>query len=137
MRGVLDDEPFVVMYCTACEGGVVATPLVNGMLLTIEVLGLYDGVGHFIDDETKSIWQPLTGKALFGPLSGAQMPVKPLELRTVEQLLKSEPELRICRSGNTGSFLFRVVVAAMKSSGILLPFFYKTMARSDNRLPPM
>jgi hypothetical protein len=46
------------------------TPLVNGEVHHFENRGLYDGLSTLWDEETGSIWNHISGEAVYGPLLG-------------------------------------------------------------------
>ncbi len=89
------------------------------------------------DDETESIWNHITGRAVYGPLEGYTLPVFNLLHMTAEQALDRYPGLSIAISdrpirGRRGMF---APVADR------LPFlrdgFRSTIVKEDTRLPTM
>jgi hypothetical protein len=49
------------------------TPTIEGKMHHFVNAGLYDGVFVMQDTETKTLWNHITGEALYGPLTGRQL----------------------------------------------------------------
>lgn len=76
----------------------------------------------------------MTGKGLYGPLAASKMAVRPIEISTVAELLREEPELRIFRPRNLGNLLYKVTTNIRQTSaklmivtGLLPPFVANTL----------
>jgi len=72
-QGLLDDIPWVVSFCSICNGGAAFSPLVNDQILQFSVRGVYDAMILMGDDETGSYWDHLTGLCVHGRLTGQRM----------------------------------------------------------------
>ncbi|HUN05156.1 MAG TPA: DUF3179 domain-containing (seleno)protein [Aggregatilineales bacterium] len=72
-QGVLDDIPWVVSFCSICNGGAAFSPLVNDQILQFSVRGVYDAMILMGDDETGSYWDHLTGLCVHGSLTGQRL----------------------------------------------------------------
>jgi len=120
-----------------CNTGVSLTPFVDGKVHHFESRGLYDGVSVLWDEETGTIWDHITGEAVYGPLAGAGLPVYNLLHTTVEAALEADPDLAIAISERPirveGNFLQEVFE---RLTG-LNERFQGTMAREDTRRPTM
>ena len=89
------------------------------------------------DEETGSIWNHITGRAVYGPLEGYTLPVFNLLHMTAEQALDRYPGLSVAisdrpirgRRGFFGSLLERVPVLGAA--------FRSTIVKEDTRLPTM
>ena len=89
------------------------------------------------DEETGSIWNHITGRAVYGPLEGTTLPVFNLLHMTAEQALDRYPELSVAisdrpvrgRRGFFASFAERVP--------FLREGFRSTIVKEDTRLPTM
>ena len=89
------------------------------------------------DEETGSIWNHITGRAVYGPLEGYTLPTFNLLHMTAEQALDRYPGLSVAisdrpvrgRRGFFGSLLERVPV--------LRAGFRSTIVKEDTRLPTM
>ena len=89
------------------------------------------------DEETGSIWNHITGRAVYGPLEGYTLPVFNLLHMTAEQALDRYPGLSVAisdrpirgRRGFFGSLLERVPVLGAG--------FRSTIVKEDTRLPTM
>jgi hypothetical protein len=113
------------------------TPFVDGMVHHFESRGLYNGVSILWDEETGTIWNHITGEAVYGPLAGARLPVYNLLHTTVEAALDADSDLEIAISERPirveGNFLERV----FKRLTGLNDRFQGTMAREDTRRATM
>ena len=120
-----------------CNTGVSLTPLVDGKVHHFESRGLYDGVSILWDEETGTIWDHITGEAVYGPLAGTRLPVYNLLHTTAEAALEADPGLEIAISERPirveGNLLRRVFE---RLTG-LNERFRGTMAREDTRRPTM
>ena len=113
------------------------TPLIDGQIHHFEFRGLYDGVTILADRETGSIWNHITGTAMYGSLTGAKMPVFNLLHMTVEQALAQYPVLEIAisdrpitgQSSRWSPWAERIPVLGRR--------FRSTMAPEDTRRPTM
>ena len=89
------------------------------------------------DEETGSIWNHITGRAVYGPLEGYTLPTFNLLHMTAEQALDRYPGLSVAisdrpvrgRRGFFGSLLERVPVLGAG--------FRSTIVKEDTRLPTM
>lgn len=119
-----------------CNSGVGLTPLVDGKVHNFSAGGLYDGLILLIDDQTRSYWDHITGRALHGPLAGTQLPMWGIEQHTVAALRQSEPELAILLARATWWTRFMSWLTS-RWQGKLPPGFRRTMDSTDQRLAEM
>lgn len=61
-------------------------------------VGLYDGLFIMQDTETESLWNHITGEAVYGELAGYTMPVSNLLQTNVRQALDMNPDMQIAIS---------------------------------------
>ena len=93
-----------------------------------------------IDDQTRTYWDHITGRAVHGPLAGTQLEAFALEMTTVGSARRAEPDLPVALSKRPllkrmmGNFLERV---AGRDKGFLPPGFRGTMGAPDPRRPEM
>ena len=87
------------------------------------------------DDETGSIWNHITGKAVYGPLEGYALPVSNLLHMSAEQALGRYPGLSVAISDRPirGRRRFFDPLA----DRVLRPGFRSTIVKEDTRLPTM
>ncbi len=87
------------------------------------------------DDETGSVWNHITGKAVYGPLEGTALPVSNLLHMTAKQALERYPGLSVAISDRPirGRRRFFDPLA----DRILRPGFRSTIVKEDTRLPTM
>jgi len=98
--------------------------------------GLYNGLVLLIDDETRTYWDHITGKAVHGDLKGAKLDNWPIEMTNVETALKNDSNLRVHHSKPT--FLGRLMVWVHRWLPMKLPpNFRGTMGKPDDRQPEM
>ena len=107
--------------------------MVDGKLHHFSVGGLYNGLILFIDDETRSYWDHITGECVVGDLRGRRMPSWGIEITTVEAALKREPSLPVLVSKPPLVGRFMALVEPLME-GKFPPGFRKTMGEPDARL---
>ena len=124
-----------------CNSGVGLVPTVNGAEHHFSAGGLYNGLVLLIDDETRTYWDHITGRAVHGPLEGEQLEVFGLEMMTTATARRHEPSLRVALSDQPG--LHGRVFTRMQSylpeqnEGFLPPGFRGTMGAPDPRRDEM
>lgn len=80
---VLDGVPVSVSFCTLCRASRLFDRRVEGRTLTFRTSGLLLNSNKvMVDNETSSLWTQLTGQAIAGPLTGAQLTELPIETTT-------------------------------------------------------
>jgi len=84
--------PIVVTFCPRCYSGVAFDPVVDGSPLTFEVYGLYQGSMVMNDTQTGTIWTPLDGKAVAGPLVRRELRFEPFQMMPLGAALERFPE---------------------------------------------
>lgn len=115
-----------------CNTGVSLTPIVNGETHHFVSRGLYDGLSIIRDDETGTLWNHLTGDAMFGPLKGQTLgPPHNVWQTTVEAALEGYPNIDIALSDRP----IRRRGRALNPIGRrrLSRMFRGTIAREDDR----
>ena len=74
-------------------------PTINGRMGHFNNVGLYDGLFVMQDTETKTLWNHITGEALYGPMVGKTLgPLGNVLQITVKQALTLDPEMRVAIS---------------------------------------
>ena len=140
VQGVLDGEDFLITFCGACNAGVHMIPVIDGVTHHFRVIGAYNGQAVFQDDETRSIWNHVTGVCMHGPLEGRRLVVKALRMSTAAKEMIENPNLPVFVSGQTLASLIQVF-AVRKLLGYFqnwLPRrFLRTMTEVDGRLPKL
>jgi hypothetical protein len=127
-------------------------PDIDGKLHHFSNAGLYDGLFVMQDAETKTLWNHITGEALYGPSVGRNLgPVGNLLQMNVKQALAMDPKMHVAISdriyfaggrqfGSAGS-----PVAGLTNrrgnepnpSAEMTPLFVKTLGKEDQRRPRM
>jgi hypothetical protein len=113
------------------------TPVIDGKTHHFVFRGLYDGVSMLTDYRTESYWNHITGRAMYGPLQGAEMPVANLLHMSVEQALAAHPDLRIAISDRPVSGQQSRFWPLAKQIPVLSERLRSTMAGEDVRRPTM
>ncbi len=74
-------------------------PTINGKTANFDNVGLYDGLFVMQDSETKTLWNHITGEAMYGPMVGRTLgpPGNVLQM-TVKQALTMDPNTRVAIS---------------------------------------
>ena len=70
----------------------------DGRVLHYEWAGLDNGLSLLRDFETGSIWNHITGEAVFGPLDGVRLDTYNLLQTTVDAALKAYPDIDVAIS---------------------------------------
>lgn len=112
-------------------------PTVNGNVHQFRVVGLYNGLAIVADDETQTYWDHMTGEAFHGKHRGEMLTFwKPLEYMTANQVLANYPNAETAQQVNLQMRLFSPLGRRILSEkGQLIPPFFKSMAREDERRP--
>jgi hypothetical protein len=140
---------WLVTFCVVCNSAVQLTPTAQGKRTTFETVGVYDGMMVMQDAATGTLWNHITGDALFGPEVGTSLgPPRNVLHLTVEQLLARAPDARIAisnrgyfaggrRQGTVegGSLLGQVYRPEGRSG--LSDVFIATLGTEDTRRPRM
>ena len=98
-QGRTGGQDWLVSFCVVCNTATRLVPKVKGAAARFITAGAYDGLMVMQDDVTGTIWNHVTGEALYGPGVGTTLgaPGNVLHM-TVKQLLASEPDARIAIS---------------------------------------
>jgi hypothetical protein len=93
------------------------------------------------DDQTRSIWDHITGQAIDGPLKGHQLDIWPMTVTTFEAELGRDRGTQLARSNyrSIQQWLFsKTKKKAINEKGFIPPFFHLTMSTAiDDRLPKL
>jgi hypothetical protein len=150
-QGRAGNRDWLVSFCVVCNTGTGLVPVVNGTATGFEIAGVYDGMLVMQDVATRSIWNHITGEALYGPAVGATLgaPTNVLQL-TVKQAMALHPAARIAISDRLyfaggrrhGSregiaLLGRVHARPGDRAGRLSNVFAATLGQEDTRRPRM
>lgn len=110
------------------------TPSIDGKIYHFEFGGLYDGLSLLRDFETGTIWNHITGEAMFGSLEGERLATYNLLQTTVEAALEAYPDLEVAMSDRP---IRKQEVSFIDQIPVLGGMLRRTMAREDNRRPQM
>jgi hypothetical protein len=115
-------------------------------------VGLYDALFVMQDTESKTLWNHITGEALYGPLVGRTLgPVTNLLQMNVQQALELDPAMNVAISNRPYSVGGRLAGTAAGGRGgapgggrgnldpnaQLMDMFIQTLGREDTRRPRM
>ena len=89
------------------------------------------------DEETGSIWNHITGRAVYGPLEGHTLPVSNLLHMTAEQALDRYPGLSVAISNRPVRGRRRFFASFAERIPFLREGFRSTIVKEDTRLPTM
>jgi hypothetical protein len=73
MQGDHAGQPWMVSFCSVCNGGGVFSPVVDGRVHTFREQGFYDAMILLYDDQSGSYWDHLLGVCVHGPLAGKRL----------------------------------------------------------------
>ena len=98
-QGHTNGQDWLVSFCVVCNTATRLVPKVNGAVTHFVTAGVYDGLMVMQDASTGTIWNHITGEALYGPAVGASVgPPDNVLHATVKQLMASAPDARIAIS---------------------------------------
>ncbi len=115
-------------------------------------VGLYDALFVMQDTESKTLWNHITGEALYGPLVGRTLgPVTNLLQMNVQQALEMDPAMEVAISNRPYSVGGRLTATAAGGRGgapgggrgnlnpnaQLMDMFIETLGQEDTRRPRM
>ena len=116
------------------------SPVVDGRVHHFGARGVYNGLLLIGDHETGSFWDHITGRCVYGPLTGRQLESSPLLHANVAQALAQHPDCHLAVSRLT--LLQKLNVVCMRPflksrRGFFPPVFKNTMSAEDRRRPRM
>ncbi len=109
------------------------TPTVDGEVHHFRTTGIYNGLSMLKDDETGSIWNHITGEAVYGPKKGESLPIYNLLHTSVEAALASDPDISVAISDRPirRRPMFRDRIPFLRQG------FRETIVQEDTRRPTM
>lgn len=143
IQGLLNEIDFILTFCGVCNAGVLLSPIVNNKLYHFREIGVYNGQQIFEDIETHTLWNHLTGEAIYGELKGNTLDyIGSLNMISIDEAAKTIPNLPIFVSGKRKIYrsIMRFVIKVIlgeKNKNWLPPHFNKTLPEVDGRLPKM
>lgn len=108
-------------------------------MLRFDNVGLYDGLFVMQDRESKTLWNHISGEALYGRYVGRTLgPIGNVKQMTVEEALEFDPAMQVAiserpytgRSGVPGQ-------GTLSANAELMPMFIETLGEEDTRRPRM
>ena len=108
------------------------TPSVGGKVYHFEWAGLDNGLSLLRDFETGTIWNHITGEAMFGPLEGERLATYNLLHTTVGAVLGSHPDIEVALSDRP---IRQQEHSLFERLPVLSRMLRSTMARQDERRP--
>ncbi len=114
-------------------------PSVDGEVHWFQEHGLYDGLFLMMDDETGTFWDHMTGEAVYGPLTGTQLPVSNLLQTNAGQVLGESPDALVALSDRILWEEERLGLEGLVRgmAGRLSRMFQSTVEEEDTRRPTM
>ena len=143
IQGKINDTDFILTFCGVCNAGVLMSPFINDKVYHFREIGVYNGQQIFEDSETLTLWNHLTGEALWGKLVGNTLNyIGSLTMSTFQEELRNNPTLKIYISGKKKLYqlIMRFVIKKILGShnkNWLPPHFQKTLPPLNNSLPKM
>jgi hypothetical protein len=135
-----------------CNSGTSLVPVVDGKLHHFNYVGIYDGLAVIQDKESKTLWNHVTGEAMYGPLVGRTLKhASNLLHMNVRQALAIDANMPIAVSDRqyfVGEKLFGTAAGFLGGRGAerwapgnadaqIVPSFVPTLGREDARRPRM
>jgi hypothetical protein len=137
-----------------CNTGTRLVPTINGKMGHFNNVGLYDALFVMQDTETKTLWNHITGEALYGPMVGRTLgPLGNVLQITVKQALAMDPNISVAISDRAYFVNGRPMGTApglgggrgpapgggnrLSPNATLSEMFVATLGREDTRRPRM
>lgn len=123
-----------------CNSGVSLVPDVHGKLHHFVNSGLYDALFIMEDEETRTLWNHVTGEGLYGKHAGYKLPVSNLMQMSVKQALEMDPDMHIAisdRPYHGGGESPSAAYSPDNDRAELMDMFAETLGQEDARLPRM
>jgi hypothetical protein len=143
IQGKLNRADFVLTFCGVCNAGALFDPKIEGLSHRYREIGIYNGQQIFQDEETKSLWNHITGECLYGDLKGKRLDlINTPRMTTYGAEVKANPDLPLFVSGKAKvfraimNFVIKVILGSPNRNW-LPPHFEKTLPEIDDRLPKM
>jgi hypothetical protein len=130
---IVGGRPLTIVLCEVCSSGLAFDPVVNGRLLTFEPRHVWNGTLTMDDHQTHSIWSPVLGTALAGPLKGAALSLMPLWQMKWSAWRELHPDTHVL-VGELGSRTGHGSTESMGSPRIG-GAMRRTLVRWDDRIP--
>jgi hypothetical protein len=108
-------------------------------MLHMNNVGLYDGLFVMQDEESKTLWNHITGQAMYGPHVGKSLgPVRNMVQMNVQQALELDPDMAVAISDRPYTGRYDDPEGGMLSANAeLMDFFVETLGEEDDRRPRM
>lgn len=123
-----------------CNSGVSLIPEISGKTHHFVNSGLYDALFIMEDEETKTLWNHVTGEGLYGKHAGYRMPVANLLQLSVAQAMEMDPAMQVAISDrpylgepNASSESY----SPENDDPQLMDMFTETLGKEDTRRPRM
>ena len=123
-----------------CNSGVSLIPDINGEMHHFVNSGLYDALFIMEDEETKTLWNHVTGEALYGKLAGYRLPVTNLMQMNVAQALELDPGMQVAISDRPYRGAANMMPPAYSPDNgdpQMMDMFTRTLGKEDQRRPRM
>jgi hypothetical protein len=143
IQGKIKNTDFILTFCGVCNAGVLLSPVIKNRVYNFREIGVYNGQQIFEDIETHSLWNHLTGEALWGDLKGNTLKyIGGLTMSTVKEELKNDENIKIFISGKRKVYqkIMRFVIKYIlgeRNKSWLPPHFTKTLPDVDSSIPKM
>jgi len=138
-QGTIDQTDWLLTFCMICNSGMIFSSTVGGQKLTFTERGIYNAMTLLSDNQTGSLWNPLTGDCLYGDLLGKRLTAlqSPRQM-TVSTALEAYPDTRLMLANLTDEQALEAQEFDMfrRTPQPELPDrWIKTMGVEDTRLP--
>lgn len=135
---IVNDElagtPVAITYCPLCNSAVGFDRRVDGQTLRFGVSGLLRNSDLVMwDDASNSLWQQITGEAIVGEFTGAQLDLVPTPIVSFGDFAERYPDGEVLSQSVSGGFYGRNPYAYYDSSS--QPFLFD--GELDDRYPAM
>ena len=119
-------------FCVVCNTGVSMIPTMDGKEQLFLVAGVYDGVVIIKDIATGTLWNHITGEAVYGKLAGRRLEISNLLQMNVKEALVLDESIKIAISSRP--FVGRRAEPETQDL-TLSPLFIQSLGQEDKRRP--
>ncbi len=133
-----------------CNSGTSLVPTIDGKMHHFNNVGLYDALFVMQDTESKTLWNHISGEAVYGPLVGRTLgPIGNLLQTNVKQALEADPKTQVAISDRPYFVAGKQVGGTggppgpggprnnLSPEAQLQDFFVSTLGKEDTRRPRM
>lgn len=108
VNDTVDGKAIAITYCPLCGTGVAFSREIDGKILRLGVSGVLHGSDLVLyDDDSRSLWQQITGKSFAGPRRGQGLQSLPVTMTTWERWNNAHPGSLVLQPPNVEGITYK------------------------------